>query len=63
VITSKLVTTAPQYSYRLRDWKTGDKASTDDFRFRKPTNAKKVDLKDLPVLNDLPKHFVSGGAK
>jgi hypothetical protein len=63
VITSKLMTAAPQYSYRLRDWKTGDKASADDFRFRKPKNAKKVDPKDLPVLEDLPKHFVSGGAK
>ena len=63
VITSKLVTGGPQYSYRIRDWKTSDKASADDFRFRNPTKAKKVDLKDLPVLEDLPKHFVSGGTK
>lgn len=63
VITSKLVTGGPQYSYRIRDWKTGDKAAADNFRFRNPTNAKKVDLKDLPVLEDLPKHFVSGGTK
>lgn len=65
VITSKLVTNGPQYSLRLRDWKTGDEASADDFSFRNPTNAKKIDLnlKDLPDMDDLPKHFVRGGAK
>jgi hypothetical protein len=64
VITSKLVTGSPQYSYRLRDWKTGDKASTDDFRFRNPKNAKKADLKDLlDTMDELPKNFVRGGAK
>ena len=64
VITSKLVTSAPQYSYRIRDWKIGDKASADDFRFRVPKNAKKIDPKDLiNSMDDLPKHFVTGGAK
>ena len=61
VITSKLVAGGPQYSYRIRDWKAGDKAASDDFRFKNPTKAKKVDLKDLPVLEDLPKHFVQWG--
>jgi hypothetical protein len=64
VITSKLVTGSPQYSYRLRDWKTGDKASADDFRFRNPKNAKKADLKDLlDTMDELPKNFVRGGTK
>jgi hypothetical protein len=64
VITSKLITNAPQYSYRIRDWKTGDKASADDFRFRVPKNAKKIDPKDLiNSMDDLPKHFATGGAK
>jgi hypothetical protein len=63
VITSKLVTNGPQYILRLREWKTGDKAAADDFRFRNPKNAKKIDLKDLPDTDDLPKHFVIGGAK
>jgi len=64
IITSKLVTGSPQYSYRLRDWKTGDKASADDFRFRNPKNAKKTDLKNLlDTMDELPKNFVRGGAK
>ena len=64
VITSKLETSAPQYSYRIRDWKTGDKAAADDFRFRNPKNAKKMDVKDmLDIMDELPKHFVTGGAK
>ena len=63
VITSKLVTNGPQYSLRLRDWKTGNNASANDFRFRNPTNAKKIDLKDLPDMDDLPRNFVREGAK
>lgn len=63
VITSKLVANGPQYSIQIRDWKTGDEVASDDFRFENPTNAEKIDLKDLPDTDDLPKHFVIGGAQ
>ncbi len=63
VITSKLVANGPQYSIHIRDWKTGAEVAADDFSFKNPTNAKKMDLKDLPDTDDLPKIFVRGAAK
>jgi hypothetical protein len=63
VITSKLITSVPQYSVRISDWRTGDEVLADDFLFTNPTKAQKVDLKDLPDSDDLPKHFVRGGTK
>ncbi|MGF1612847.1 MAG: DUF2092 domain-containing protein [Gammaproteobacteria bacterium] len=63
VITSKLVATGPQYSIQIRDWKTGDEVTLDDFGFENTTNARKIDLKDLPDADELPKHFVIGDAQ
>ena len=63
VITSKRIAHGPQYSIQIRDWKTGDEVASDDFGFKNPTNAKKVDLKDLQGMSALPKHFNRGGAK
>ena len=66
VITSKLVADGPQYSVQLRNWKTGGEVASDDFSFKAPADAKKVDLTDLKNLKDvdeLPSHFVIGGAK
>jgi hypothetical protein len=60
VITSKLVADAPQYSVQISDWKTGDQVAPDDFSFKNPTNATKVDLKDLDI-DELPKFFRAGG--
>jgi hypothetical protein len=63
VITSKLVPRAPQYSVQVREFKTGNEVASDDFSFKNPTNAKKVDLKDLSDTDELPKLFTSGGSK
>lgn len=63
LITSKLVEEAPQYSIQIRDWQTGDQVAADDFTFKNSTNAKKVDLKDLPDAGDLPKQFQTGDAQ
>jgi len=63
VITSKLVANGPQYSVEIRDWKTGSEVASDDFSFKIPTNAKKMDLKDLPDTDELPKHLAIGGSK
>lgn len=63
VITSKLIDDGPQYSILVREWKTGDEVAADDFKFKNSTKAKKIDLKDIPELNELPKHFMTGGAK
>ena len=64
VITSKKIANGPQYSIQVRDWKTGDEVAPDDFAFNNPTNAEKIDLKDLQdKMSDLPQHFVKGGTQ
>jgi hypothetical protein len=63
VITSKQVAGGPQYSIEIRDWKSGTEVAADDFAFNNTTNAKKMELKDLPNGDDLPKNFVRGKAK
>jgi len=63
VITSKLVSGGPQYTVQTRDWKTGDEVAATDFRFKNPTKAKKVELKDLKGADELPDHFMKGDAK
>jgi hypothetical protein len=39
------------------------KSETDDFGFKKPTKAKKVDVKDLKGVSALPDHFKKGAAQ
>jgi len=63
VITSKLVANGPQYSIQIRDWKTGAEVASDDFSFKNATNAKKIDLKDLPDTDELPNIFAIGDSK
>jgi hypothetical protein len=63
VITSKLVAEGPQYSIQIRDWKTGNEVAADDFSFTNPTNAKRMDLKDLPDTDELPSIFRRGGSQ
>ena len=63
VITSKLIANGPQYSIQVRDWKTGDEVAADGFSFKNPTKAKKIDLKDIREMDELPKTFVIGGAQ
>jgi hypothetical protein len=63
VITSNKVDQAPQYSITIRDWKTGNEVGSEDFSFKNATNAKKMDLTDLPNVDELPKIFAVGGVK
>ena len=63
VITSKLISGGPQYTIQIRDWKTGSEVAATDFRFKNPTKANKVELKDLKGTADLPNHFMKGDAK
>lgn len=60
VITSKHVDQAPQYSIQIRDWKTGDEVAADDFSFKAPLDAQKMDAKDLKNMkgaDELPSNF------
>jgi hypothetical protein len=66
VITSTQVDQAPQYSVQIRDWKTGDEVTTNDFGFQPPTDAKKIDAKDLKNMkgaDELPSNFAIGAAQ
>jgi hypothetical protein len=54
---------SPQYNVQIRDWKTGDGVASEDFVFKTPTNAKQVALEALSGSDDLPEHFVIGGAQ
>ena len=63
VITSKRISGGPQYTIQIRNWKTGDEALAADFTFKNPTNADKVDLKELKGVGMLPDHFKEGDAK
>jgi hypothetical protein len=63
VITSSSIEQAPQYSITIRDWKTGDEVGSHDFSFKNATGAKKMDLSDLPNIDELPKIFAVGGGK
>lgn len=53
VITSKHEPQAPQYTIETRNWKFGSDAVA-DFAFDKPADAKKVDLSQLPQIDEVP---------
>jgi len=53
VITSKAVTGGPQYTLRIKDWKT-EVAAADAFAFKPPAGAKKVEFKELADVDEVP---------
>lgn len=63
VITSKGVAQGPQYSIQISDWKAGTDMKADDFAFKAPDGAKKIDVKELRDIDELPSHFAPGGGK
>jgi hypothetical protein len=63
VITSKDVDQGPQYSIQISDWKTGTEVAADDFAFKAPDGAKKVGLKELVDIDELPAEFAPGGGQ
>jgi len=66
VITSKDVDQAPQFTMVVRDWKAGAGVAGDDFAFKPPAGAKKLDAKDLQALketSDLPENYRIGESK
>jgi hypothetical protein len=63
VITSKAVTGGPQYTLRIKDWKTDAQVGADEFVFKPPADAKKVDVKALREIDEVPAGVVPGGKK
>ena len=54
VITSKAVTGGPQYTLRIKDWKTDVATTADAFVFKPPAGAKKVEFKELADVDEVP---------
>ncbi|MEK1930619.1 MAG: DUF2092 domain-containing protein [Pararhizobium sp.] len=63
VITTGQVDQGPQYSIQISDWKTGIDVAAEDYSFSNKTNAKKVDLKGLADIDELPDHLAMGASK
>ena len=63
VITSKAVGAAPQYTLRLRDWKTGVSPALDAFAFKPPEGSTGVAITLLQDIDEIPAGVVPGGAK
>ena len=61
VITSKTLNNAPQYTLRVKSWKTGVQPAPDAFAFVPPTGAKKLGPDALIELDELPKGIPEGG--
>src|SRR5271157_2848165 len=63
VITSKAVTSGPQYTLRITDWKTDVPVAADAFAFKPPTDAQKVDIAALANIDEVPQGVAPGGKK
>ncbi|MDE5458323.1 DUF2092 domain-containing protein [Bradyrhizobium sp. CSA112] len=61
VITSKGIGEAPQYTLRIKEWKTD--VSADAFAFKPDTSAKKIALGDLGDIDEVPQGVAKAGAK
>jgi hypothetical protein len=61
VITTKTVNGAPQYTLRVKGWKTGVEPAPDAFAFVPPAGAKKLSTDALIELDELPPGAQEGG--
>ena len=63
VITSKAIGAAPQYTLRLKDWKTGVNPASDAFTFKPPEGSSGVAISLLKDIDEIPVGVVPGGLK
>jgi hypothetical protein len=63
VITSKSVASAPQYTLRIKEWKTDAAPDAKAFAFEPPAGAKKVDFEVLSDIDEVPAGIVKGGTR
>jgi hypothetical protein len=61
VITSKTINGAPQYTFRVKSWRTGFQPAPDTFKFTPPANATRLDPNNLIMLDELPPEAPAGG--
>ena len=60
VITSKTLNSAPQYTFRVKSWKTGFEPPADAFTFTPPAGAQTLDPNNLAILDELPPEAPTG---
>ena len=60
VITSKATAAAPQYTLLIKDWKTDAPMDAEAFAFQPPAEAKKVELKALREIDEVPPGMIKG---
>jgi hypothetical protein len=63
VITSKSIAAAPQYTIRVKEWRTDVQINADSFAFKPPQGATKVPADDFPRVDEVPPGIVIGGVK
>jgi hypothetical protein len=63
VITSKAVAGAPQYTLRIKDWKTDAAAGADAFAFKPAADATKVTIEAMRDFDEVPPGVPVGGKK
>jgi len=63
VITSKTITGAPQYTVRIKDWKTDVAAGSDVFNFKPSADARKVELEAMRDFDEVPPGVPVGGKR
>lgn len=65
VITSKTLAGAPQYTLRIKDWKTDVAADADTYVFKPPAGTTKVDLDSAVVVefDEVPPGITQGAKK
>jgi hypothetical protein len=61
VITSKAVTGGPQYTLRIKDWKTDERLSADAFTFKQAEGVRKIEFNELAHTDEVPQGVVVGG--
>ena len=63
IITSKSVAAAPQYTLRIKEWKTDVQINADSFMFTPPQGTKQVAANEFPRADEVPDGVVMGGLK
>jgi hypothetical protein len=63
VVTSKAVTGAPQYTLRIKEWRTDVPVAADAFVFKPPADSKRVEFAALREIDEIPPGQPSGGKK
>ena len=61
MITSKGIAEAPQYTLRIKEWKTD--VATDAFAFKADPSFKKIALGDMSDIDEVPQGTTKAGDK